>query len=245
MIALRQRHPALVQNRFLVGDFIAGSQSRGLVWIRPDGGEMDHEDWQKPWISSLGFMLGGDAIRMLDDKGDRVVGDGLLVLLNAHHAPINFQLPSEGGTSWLLEIDTGDPARESDATFSGEYEVGGRALVMFRQPLEATVAREAAMAPERLARAEGQRRRRRAGILVPLFSIRSQQGWGLGEIADIPHFAGWASQAGFSVLQLLPVNEVSAADPSPYAALSAFALDPVYLSPDACADFKAAGAVRL
>ena len=43
------------------------------------------------------------------------------------------------------------------------------------------------------------------------------------------------------MLQLLPVNEVSGADASPYAALSAFALDPVYLSLDGCEDFVAAG----
>src|SRR6185295_9999988 len=53
--------------------------------------------------------------------------------------------------------------------------------------------------------------------------------------------AAWARAAGFSVVQLLPVNEVSGADPSPYAALSAFALDPVYLSLDECEDFQHAG----
>ncbi|MEO8179322.1 MAG: 4-alpha-glucanotransferase [Deltaproteobacteria bacterium] len=90
-------------------------------------------------------------------------------------------------------------------------------------------------------RRETQRRRRRAGVVIPLFSIRSQSGWGLGEISDIPRFATWAQAAGFSVLQLLPVNELSGADPSPYSALSAFALDPMYLSFDDCEDFKRAG----
>ena len=241
MIALRQHHPVLEQTRFLVGEFIWDSQSRDLAWLRPDGEEMSPEDWQRPWISSIGFMLGGDAIHMLDAKGERVVGDGLLVLLNAHHEPITFQLPSEGDTSWLLEVDTTDPAKKLATPFAGQYEVGARGLVMFRQPLEATVAREAATAPARIARAESRRRRRRAGLVLPLFSIRTDTGWGLGEIPDLARFAGWAGRAGFSVLQLLPVNEVQVGDPSPYAALSAFALDPVYLSLDACEDFTAAG----
>jgi 4-alpha-glucanotransferase len=77
--------------------------------------------------------------------------------------------------------------------------------------------------------------------VVPLFSLRTGSGWGLGEIADIGRFAAWASRAGFSVLQMLPVNEVSGVDASPYSALSAFALDPVYLSLDECEDFRAAG----
>ncbi|HXU64506.1 MAG TPA: 4-alpha-glucanotransferase, partial [Polyangia bacterium] len=66
-------------------------------------------------------------------------------------------------------------------------------------------------------------------------------GWGVGDIGDIPKFAGWANQAGCSVMQLLPVNPTSGADPSPYSSISAFALDPVYLALDECEDFQSAG----
>ena len=123
----------------------------------------------------------------------------------------------------------------------GDYEVAPRALVVLRQPLDPTAAREAAGAPARVIKKEAQRRRRRAGVVIPLFSIRSASGWGLGEIPDLARFATWAGRAGFSVLQLLPVNARRGVDPSPYAAISAFALDPVYLSLDACEDFVAAG----
>ena len=68
---------------------------------------MTPHDWQKPWISSLAFALGGDAIPMIDEKGQRLVDDGLLVLMNPHHEPIPFKLPAEEeGGGWLLEIDT-------------------------------------------------------------------------------------------------------------------------------------------
>ena len=84
---------------------------------------------------------------------------------------------------------------------------------------------------------------RQAGCLIPLFSIRTPTGWGLGEIPDIVPFARWASQAGFSVVQLLPAHEASRGQSSPYGALSAFALDPVYAALDAMPDFQAAGGV--
>ncbi|HVZ37537.1 MAG TPA: glycogen debranching protein GlgX, partial [Polyangiaceae bacterium] len=84
LIALRRKHPVLRHTRFLTGDFIWHSELKDLAWLRPDGEEMSPEDWQKPWIASLGFLLGGDAIGMLDERGQRVVGDGALVLLNAH-----------------------------------------------------------------------------------------------------------------------------------------------------------------
>jgi 4-alpha-glucanotransferase len=82
---------------------------------------------------------------------------------------------------------------------------------------------------------------RQAGCLIPLFSIRSPTGWGLGEVPDLVPFARWASSAGFSVVQLLPVLEASRGQSSPYAALSAFAIDPVYVAVDALEDFAAAG----
>jgi 4-alpha-glucanotransferase len=82
---------------------------------------------------------------------------------------------------------------------------------------------------------------RRAGVLLPLFSIRTPSGFGTGEIPDIAPFAAWAARAGFSVFQLLPVNEVSEGETSPYAAATAFALDAVYLGLEACEDFAAVG----
>jgi 4-alpha-glucanotransferase len=85
---------------------------------------------------------------------------------------------------------------------------------------------------------------RRAGVLIPLFSIRSSSGWGLGEIPDLVPFARWAKSAGFAVVQLLPVNQASSGQDSPYAALTAFALDPVYLSLERCEDFVRAGGVE-
>lgn len=82
---------------------------------------------------------------------------------------------------------------------------------------------------------------RQAGVLIPLFSLRSHSGWGLGEIPDLVPFARWARSAGFSLVQLLPVAEAARGQSSPYSALSAFAIDPVYLALDACEDFLAAG----
>jgi isoamylase len=242
MIALRRKHSILQQRRFFVGDFIWESQSKDLAWLRPDGVEMTPQDWQRPWIQALALVLGGDAIPMVDERGERLVDDGLLVLMNAHHEPISFTLPAEAeGGPWLLEVDTADPAKPASAKCSGDYQVAGRAIAVLRQPLDLAAAREAAAAPARVVKTEAQRRRRRAGVLVPLFSIRSTSGWGLGEIPDIARFADWAGRAGLSVLQFLPMNQSSGADPSPYAAASAFALDPVYLSLDASDDFQAIG----
>jgi 4-alpha-glucanotransferase len=74
------------------------------------------------------------------------------------------------------------------------------------------------------------RKGRRAGITVPLFSLRSSRSWGIGEIGDIPAFAEWLRDAHQSVLQILPLNELAPSESSPYSALSAMAIDPQFIS---------------
>jgi 4-alpha-glucanotransferase len=85
--------------------------------------------------------------------------------------------------------------------------------------------------------------RRAAGILLPLFALRSGRDWGVGEMLDLPRFCAWLAAAGHRWLQLLLIFEVAPGERSPYGALSAFALDPVYLSLPAVEDFVAAGGV--
>jgi 4-alpha-glucanotransferase len=82
---------------------------------------------------------------------------------------------------------------------------------------------------------------RRAGILVPLFSIPSSDSWGIGEIGDIPLLAAWLRAAGQRILQLLPINEMPPGERSPYSALSAMAIDPQFISVRQLEDFTAVG----
>ncbi len=82
---------------------------------------------------------------------------------------------------------------------------------------------------------------RQAGVLLPLFSIRSRADWGVGEIPDLVPWARFCAACGMSVAQMLPVNEASHGQNSPYAALSAFAVDPVYVGVGALEDFEEAG----
>ena len=82
---------------------------------------------------------------------------------------------------------------------------------------------------------------RRAGILVPLFSIPSTRSWGIGEIGDLERLTAWLAGAGQRVLQLLPITETSPDDPSPYGALSAMAIDPQYISLADMEDFATSG----
>ncbi len=82
---------------------------------------------------------------------------------------------------------------------------------------------------------------RSSGVLVPLFSLKSTQSWGIGEFPDLATFARWAHLAGQSFVQLLPINEMPADERSPYSAMTAMALDPIFISVPQVVDFGALG----
>lgn len=75
-----------------------------------------------------------------------------------------------------------------------------------------------------------------AGVAVPVFSLRSKNGLGVGEFLDLKLLADWASKTKLSVIQTLPINDTTAnyswTDSYPYAPISLYALHPIYLSID-------------
>ncbi|MGC4085426.1 MAG: 4-alpha-glucanotransferase [Vicinamibacterales bacterium] len=82
---------------------------------------------------------------------------------------------------------------------------------------------------------------RRSGLLVPLFSAPSTTSWGIGDIGDITALTTWLAGAGQRILQMLPLNEMAPGTQSPYSALSAMAIDPIYICVADMLDFQAAG----
>ncbi len=75
---------------------------------------------------------------------------------------------------------------------------------------------------------------RGAGVAIPLFSLRSESSWGVGEFADMKLLVDWAVSTGQKIIQILPINDTtmngSWEDSYPYNANSSFALHPQYLS---------------
>jgi 4-alpha-glucanotransferase len=70
--------------------------------------------------------------------------------------------------------------------------------------------------------------RKIAGVLAPLFALRTETDLGIGDLEALRQFIDWAAGIGFRVVQLLPINEMGG-DHSPYNAISAVALEPTTL----------------
>src|SRR5215471_17688265 len=71
-----------------------------------------------------------------------------------------------------------------------------------------------------------------AGILEPVFAIRTEDDLGIGDTEGVRQMIDWCHRHHLSIFQTLPINEVSD-DNSPYNALSSLALEPttIALSP--------------
>lgn len=73
-----------------------------------------------------------------------------------------------------------------------------------------------------------------AGVAVPIFSLRTDDGFGVGEFSDLKKLADWTNEANLGIIQILPINDTTAnytwTDSYPYAAVSVYALHPQYIS---------------
>ncbi|MFM2197624.1 MAG: hypothetical protein RLZZ505_1056 [Verrucomicrobiota bacterium] len=77
---------------------------------------------------------------------------------------------------------------------------------------------------------------RGAGVAIPVFSLRSEAGCGVGDFVDLKAMGDWAAATGLKMLQILPINDTTSSrtwtDSYPYSAISVFALHPIYLRLD-------------
>ena len=109
VIKFRSEQPVLCRRQFFQGRPIRGSDVKDISWLEPSGKEMTDEAWNASFVRCLGVLLAGDQIDESDARGQRVVGDTLLMLLNAHHESISFTLPAHGGGCWELVFNTYGP----------------------------------------------------------------------------------------------------------------------------------------
>jgi glycogen operon protein len=138
LIGVFRSHPVLRRRRFFQGRRIRGSSVKDLTWFGADGREMTDEQWQAPGVNAIGLRLAGDAIDERGERGERVVDDTLLWLLNAGEEAIEVPLPNPRRAAWHLLLDTARPevpsADDGTAVDGTSYRLAGRSTVLLRLP---------------------------------------------------------------------------------------------------------------
>ena len=149
LIALRQTYPMLRRGRFLAGAYNAELDVKDVTWMTPAADEMGEAHWTDSNTRCFGMLLDGRA----QPSGIRKRGEDatLLLVFNAHHEAVEFELPQvPGGDLWCCLIDTNRPDLEHDPLHeSGEhYTVTGHSLLLF-------VLRDEVKASKQTRKAEG------------------------------------------------------------------------------------------
>ncbi|AWN35630.1 glycogen debranching protein GlgX [Methylobacterium radiodurans] len=132
LIILRNALPILNRGRFLSGRFDEDLGVKDVAWLRPDGAEMEGDNWGDGGARALAVLLDG---RAQATGVHRRGGDAtLLILYNAYHDLVTFTLPDTvGGVEWTRLLDTNLPDSQAVEHFRAgdSYDVTGRSMLMF------------------------------------------------------------------------------------------------------------------
>lgn len=135
-VQLWKEQPALQRRKFFVGRPIRGEGIKDISFFEPCGREMSDDAWNSGFVKCIGMRLAGDRLDDVDHRGNPIVGDTLLLLLNGHWEEIPFTLPpTAGGDVWQTLLDTAEPDRPAGLKVrpAGEqFPLYGRSLALLR-----------------------------------------------------------------------------------------------------------------
>ncbi len=133
LIELRRQHPVLRRTSFFLGQRRASSLPDAW-WFRPDGARMAQRDWEQA-DGALGIFLNGEEISSPSPRGERVVDDSFIVLVNAHLDAVDVVLPARRfGARWTVELSSAQPEALGTTYASREMvRVEGCTLVLLRR----------------------------------------------------------------------------------------------------------------
>ncbi|WP_394429300.1 glycogen debranching protein GlgX [Streptomyces sp. SGAir0957] len=141
MVRLRRHHPVLRRRRFFHGRPVEGTHDElsDIAWFTPEGEEMTQQDWNAAQARSLSVFLNGNAISEPGPRGERIMDDSFLLLVNASPEVQEFVVPTDHGRQWQPVVDTalptGLPTDDGPKVQGGDrLELVGRSLTVLRRP---------------------------------------------------------------------------------------------------------------
>ncbi len=135
---LRKEHPTFRRRSFFDGRPVKRGQGEPLadiVWLTPDGTEMEEQNWDAGFGRSIGVFLNGNGIHGRDARGQTVTDRNFAILFNAHDETVDFTLPSaEFSDQWEIVVDTAGNAADGEPKTAGDVvPVAATSLVVLRE----------------------------------------------------------------------------------------------------------------
>ncbi|OAI54945.1 glycogen debranching enzyme, partial [Planctomyces sp. SCGC AG-212-M04] len=134
VIALRKMNPVFQRQKFFQGRSIRGQEQKDIAWFSPDGNPMNDEAWNAGFVKCLGLYLDGEMIGEMNERGEPITGESMLILLNAHHEKIPFKLPTlDKKGHWTALLDTFQlPEGGQEIQPGSQYSLAGRSLAVLK-----------------------------------------------------------------------------------------------------------------
>ena len=134
---LRREHPTFRRSRFFDGRPVRreeGAPLPDIAWLRPDGTEMQPEDWESGFGRAVGVFLNGAGIRERDRRGEQIEDRHFFILFNAGDEGLEFTIPrAEFSPKWEIVVDTTGQLTDTYPRNGGEaIELAGRSLIVLR-----------------------------------------------------------------------------------------------------------------
>jgi glycogen debranching enzyme GlgX len=114
LIRLRADHPVLRQPHFFEGGPVGGADRRDVVWLQPDGREMDHAAWVDGSRATLGILLAGDGVPARSEPAVPIADSSYLIWLHSGAEPVEVVLPEDGADHYRTVLRTDDPEPADD-----------------------------------------------------------------------------------------------------------------------------------
>ncbi len=134
IISIRNEQSILHPRRYFKNRSIQGEGIYDIRWLNTDGIDMSQEEWDTSFIRSMGMLLNGELMTLIDEYGNSLNAEILLILVNSFWEPISFILPHEGmNPEWQVLVDT-----DSEDTITlqipvrGVYELQARSMVLLK-----------------------------------------------------------------------------------------------------------------
>ncbi|MBK9622610.1 MAG: isoamylase [Cyanobacteriota bacterium erpe_2018_sw_39hr_WHONDRS-SW48-000098_B_bin.30] len=149
LAAIRHSQPVLRRRKFFKGQVLEAiqeghNQIKDIVWLNPDGTEMNEKDWTDTKRLNFGVLFEGSTIDDTDEDGRPIVGNTLLLLCNANWEDISYALPPNQVSqywrmfaphrmdkTWKLHFETSNKLSSSCWPLQSQFLMEGRTLALF------------------------------------------------------------------------------------------------------------------
>ncbi len=137
VIKLRRENPVLHRRKYFHDRQIMGEGVSDIRWLRPDGLDMNTDDWQTSYVRCIGMLLNGQEMDEVDEYGLPIKDDILLIIMNAFWDKVDFTIPTETvGTKndWVILVNTAESKQPDNEVKIDKkmIQVPARSLLMLK-----------------------------------------------------------------------------------------------------------------